>query len=341
AVAALGAGNRVLIKPSELTPQFSETLKAAIKAAFDESVMAVVTGGVETGAAFAETPFDHLIFTGSTSVGMRVAQAAAKNLTPVTLELGGKSPAIIDDSADLNAAARSIAHGKMLNAGQTCVAPDYVLARPDRLDAVSDAIAGAARDMFPAIDTTSDYTSIVSDRHFARLKAMVEEAKDRGVKIVEVGSSNALYPQRKLPLTMMIDPPRDIAAMREEIFGPILPIIPAASTEDAIAEVNKGDRPLALYWFGSDTAAQEKVLQNTVAGGVTINDTLWHLANENLPFGGVGKSGVGAYHGEAGFNTFSHLKPVLRQSKLASGSLLHPPYTKKTEQLLSILRKVV
>ena len=339
AVAALAAGNRVLLKPSELTPRLAEAMRAAIAAEFDESVCAVVTGGVETGQAFTETPFDHLMFTGSTAVGLRVAQAAAKNLTPVTLELGGKSPAIIDDSADLDAAARSIAYGKMLNAGQTCVAPDYVLAPRDRLDATADAIAGAARKMFPAIDTTNDYTSIISDRHFARLKALVDEARDRGAQIVEVGSSNALHPQRKMPLTLIVDPPADLAVMKEEIFGPVLPVLPVASTDDAIAHVNRGERPLALYWYGEDDRARDRVLQNTVSGGVTVNDALFHVAQENLPFGGVGKSGVGAYHGEAGFNTFSHLKPVFYQSRFSSGALLHPPYTDKTDRILSLLRK--
>ncbi|WP_375204210.1 coniferyl aldehyde dehydrogenase [Hyphococcus sp.] len=341
AAAALAAGNRVLIKPSELTPRLAEALRAAIAAEFDESVCAVITGGVETGQAFTETPFDHLLFTGSTAIGVRVAEAAAKNLTPVTLELGGKSPAIIDDSADIDAAARSIAYGKMLNAGQTCVAPDYVLAPREKLDTTADAIAGAARAMFPTIDTSNDYTSIISDRHFARLKSLVDEARDKGAKIMEVGSSNALHPQRKLPLTMVIDPPADIGLMKEEIFGPILPILPAQSAADAIDHINRGDRPLALYWYGEDSAARDKVLQNTVSGGVTVNDALWHVAQENLPFGGVGKSGVGAYHGEAGFNTFSHLKPVFYQSRFSSGAMLHPPYTEKTTKILSLLRKFI
>ncbi len=341
AIAALAAGNRVLIKPSELTPHLAETLKTAIASEFDESVCAVVTGGVETGQAFTETPFDHLLFTGSTSVGLRVAQAAAKNLTPVTLELGGKSPAIIDESADIETAARSIAHGKMLNAGQTCVAPDYVLAPADKVDATVESIAGAARKMFPAIDTTHDYSSVISDRHFERLKSLVEEARDRGAAIVEVGSANALYPQRKLPLTMIVDPPADAAVMREEIFGPVLPILPVASTDEAIAHVNKSDRPLALYWYGENDAARDKVLQKTVSGGVTVNDSLWHVAQENLPFGGVGKSGVGAYHGETGFNTFSHLKPVFYQSRFASSALLHPPYTAKTDKIISFVRKIL
>lgn len=341
AVAALAAGNRVLIKPSELTPRLSETLRDAIGSEFDESICAVVTGGVETGQAFTETPFDHLLFTGSTAIGVRVAQAAAKNLTPVTLELGGKSPAIIDKSADVESAARSIAYGKMLNAGQTCVAPDYVLAPEGTLDRTADAIAAAARSLFPAIDTTDDYTAIISDRHFARLKSLVEEARDRGAKIVEVGSSNALHPQRKIPLTIVIDPPRDAGVMKEEIFGPVLPVLSVASADDAIALVNAGDRPLALYWYGKDDDARDKVLQKTVSGGVTVNDALWHVAQENLPFGGVGKSGTGAYHGEAGFTTFSHMKPVFYQSRFSSGSILQPPYTEKTGKILSFIRKII
>jgi len=341
AAAALAAGNRVLIKPSELTPRLSEVMKEAIASEFEESTCAVVTGGVETGVTFSETPFDHLLFTGSTAIGAHVAIAAAKNLTPVTLELGGKSPAVIDPSADMDAAAKSIAYGKMLNAGQTCVAPDYVLAPSETLDRTADAIASAARALFPAIDTTDDYTSIISDRHFARLKSLVEEARDRGAKIVEVGSSNALHPQRKLPLTLVIDQPRDAGIMKEEIFGPILPVLPVNSTAEAIAHVNTGERPLALYWYGKDDDARENILQNTVSGGVTINDALWHVAQEHLPFGGVGKSGSGAYHGETGFTTFSHMKPVFYQSRFASGSLMHPPYTDKTTKLLNFIRKFI
>jgi len=341
AVAALAAGNRVMIKPSELTPRTSEALRETVAAEFDEAECAVITGGVETGQAFTETPFDHLLFTGSTSIGVRVAQAAAKNLTPVTLELGGKSPVIIDKSADIEKATKSIAHGKMLNAGQTCVAPDYVLTPKNKLDETVSGIVNAARAMYPEIDTTADYTSIVSDRHFARLKGLVDEARDRGAKIVEVGSSNALHPNRKLPLTLVIDPPKDTGVMKEELFGPILPILPTSSPDDAINHVNQGERPLALYWFGEDNDARDHVLQKTISGGVTVNDTLWHVAQEHLPFGGVGKSGVGAYHGEAGFDTFSHLKPVFYQSRFSSGGLLHPPYTEKTAKALSFVRKIL
>jgi coniferyl-aldehyde dehydrogenase len=267
--------------------------------------------------------------------------AAAKNLTPVTLELGGKSPAIIDESADVAAAALSIAHGKSFNAGQTCVAPDYVLTPKGKLDATVDAIAGSVRRLYPEIDSTADYTAIISPRHFSRLKAMVAEAKDAGAKVIEVGSSNALDPQRKLPFTIVVDPPKNLALMKEEIFGPILPVLGVAGREDAVAHVNAGDRPLALYWFGTDEAARDDALRSTVSGGVTVNDTLWHVAQEHLPFGGVGKSGIGAYHGEKGFETFSHLKPVFYQSKFASNKMLYPPFSEKTDKLLKMVRKIV
>lgn len=341
AAAALGAGNRVMIKPSELTPATSEVMRAMVRAEFDESVMAVATGGVELGQAFASVPFDHLLFTGSTQIGQRVYMAAARNLTPVTLELGGKSPAIIDESADIEAAALSIAHGKTFNAGQTCVAPDYVLTPRAKLGATVDALAASARRLYPEIDSTSDYTAIISPRHFARLKALVAEAKDVGAKIVEVGSSNALDPQRKLPLTIVVDPPRNITMMKEEIFGPILPVLSVSGREEAIDYVNAGERPLALYWYGEDKAARDDVLTRTVAGGVTVNDTLWHVAQENLPFGGVGKSGIGAYHGQKGFETFSHMKPVFYQSKFASSKMLYPPFSEKTEKLLKMVRKII
>lgn len=341
AVAALAAGNRVMIKPSELTPATAEAMREIVRAEFDESVMAVVTGGVELGQAFAAVPFDHLLFTGSTSIGQKVYMAAAKNLTPVTLELGGKSPAIIDESADIAAAALSIAHGKTFNAGQTCVAPDYVLTPIGKVDATVVELASSVRRLYPEIDSTKDYTAIISPRHFARLKALVAEAKDAGARVVEVGSSNALDPQRKLPLTIVVNPPAEIGLMKEEIFGPILPVIGVSTREEAIDHVNGGDRPLALYWFGGDEAARDDVLKRTIAGGVTVNDTLWHVAQENLPFGGVGKSGIGAYHGEKGFETFSHMKPVFYQSKFSSNKMLYPPFSAKTDKLLKMVRKII
>lgn len=339
--AALAAGNRVMLKPSELTPRTSELLREMVRAEFDEGVFAVITGGVDLGQAFSAVPFDHLLFTGSTNVGRQVYMAAAKNLTPVTLELGGKSPAIIDESADVTAAALSIAHGKMFNAGQTCVAPDYVLTPKDKLDATVEALARSVRRLYPEIDTTADYTAIISPRHFVRLKAMVAEAKDAGARVLEVGSSNALDPQRKLPFTIVVDPPQHLAMMTEEIFGPILPVLGVSGRADAISRINGGDRPLALYWFGTDNSAREETLRRTISGGVTVNDTLWHVAQEHLPFGGVGKSGIGAYHGAKGFETFSHLKPVFYQSRFASSKMLYPPFSEQTDKLLKMVRRIV
>lgn len=341
AAAALAAGNRVILKPSELTPRTSETMRDLVAKEFDPSVFAVVTGGVELGEAFAATRFDHLVFTGSTAVGRKIAMAAARNLTPVTLELGGKSPAIIDEGADMAAAAQAIAYGKGVNAGQTCIAPDYVLTPHARLDETVRAIADAAGALFPEIDTTPDYTSIISDRHFARLKRLVAEARAAGAEIIEVGSSNALDPQRKLPFTIVVNPPRNVELMREEIFGPVLPVLSVENRAAAIDLVNEGERPLALYWFGGDNNARDEVLRRTVSGGVCVNDTLWHFAQENLPFGGVGESGIGAYHGIAGFERFSHLKPIFIQSKFSSGKMLQPPYTARTDQIIKLVRKII
>ena len=339
--AALAAGNRVLVKPSELTPATSALLAEMIAGAFDEDVCAVVTGGVDMGQAFANLPFNHLLFTGSTPVGRHIYQAAARNMTPVTLELGGKSPAIIHESADLDKAAQSIAYGKMYNAGQTCVAPDYVLAPRGKVNAAAQSIAAAARRLYPAIEQTDDYTAIISDRHYERLEAMARTARESGAETIEIGSSNAMKSQRKLPLTIVIDPPQDLDVMQEEIFGPILPVIGVDNDKAAIDHINKGDRPLALYWFGEDDAARDTVLSETISGGVTVNDTLMHVAQENLPFGGVGASGMGAYHGETGFETFSHMKSVFYQSKYSSSGSVQPPYTDKTFKMLGLLRKLI
>lgn len=341
AAAALAAGCRVILKPSELTPRTSALLKALIADAFDESVFAVVLGGPAVGEAVAKTPFDHLLFTGSTAVGRRIAESAASNLTSVTLELGGKSPAMIDDSADIATAAASIAYGKLLNAGQTCIAPDYVLVSPARREALIEALGAAARALYPQIETTADYSAIISERHFARLSAMTKQAREAGCRIVEVGDSRSLMEARKLPFTMLIDPPASVSAMQEEIFGPILPIVTVADADAAIVYVNERDRPLALYWFGENAEARDKVLTRTVAGGVTINDTLAHITQEYLPFGGVGKSGVGAYHGRAGFEAFSHLKPVFHQSRFGAGALIRPPYARRTERVIALLRRLM
>ena len=344
ALAALAAGNRVMIKPSELTPAFSALLDRLVAGAFDAAELCVVTGDAETGKAFSALPFDHLFFTGSTAVGRAVAQAAADNLTPVTLELGGKSPAIIDPSADFDSAARRIAYGKLLNAGQTCIAPDYLMVPKGQGEAVAGKIASAMKAMYPALVANPDYTAIINARHRARLAALVDEAGAAGARVIEVNPANERFESnetRKFPPTLVIAPPPETRLMREEIFGPVLPIVEYDGLDAAIARVRAGDHPLALYWFGRDRAARERVLRETLAGAVTVNDCLWHVVQEDQPFGGVGSSGMGAYHGEWGFNAFSKLKPVFYQPRLAGTFLLRPPYGGTFERMLGLLKRLM
>lgn len=342
-VAALAAGNRVLVKPSEVTPGFSALLAELVAQHFAEDECAVVLGDAEVGRAFVSQRFDHLFFTGSTAVGRHVALAAAANLVPVTLELGGKSPAIVDASADVAQAAQRIAAGKLFNAGQTCIAPDYVLVPRAQRDGFIAAYQDAVRAMYPRLDANPDYTSIVNDRHYQRLQHLAAEAGSRGAKVVRIAPGDeAEQPQlRKLRPTLLLDVQPDMAVMQEEIFGPLLPLVSCESADEAIAFVNARPRPLALYWFGSDDARQQEVLTRTISGGVTINDVLLHIAQENLPFGGVGDSGIGAYHGEYGFRLFSKEKPVFVQSRFAGTAMLRPPYGPKAERVLQMLRRLV
>ncbi|RUX92276.1 coniferyl aldehyde dehydrogenase [Mesorhizobium sp. M7D.F.Ca.US.004.01.2.1] len=339
--AALAAGNRVLIKPSELTPAFSELLAKLVAEHFATDELSIITGDAEMGKAFVSMPFDHLLFTGSTSVGRHVAIAAAANLTPVTLELGGKSPAIFDPSCDLDAAAASIAYGKLLNAGQTCIAPDYLLVPKGQGDAVSAKLATAIARLYPTLRDNPDYTAIISDRHHQRLRDMIAEARDAGADVTEINpAGEELGASRKMLPTLVRNASANLRLMREEIFGPVLPIVEYAGIDDAIDHVNGADRPLALYWFGRDSGNRQRMLHETVAGGVTINDCMLHLVQENQPFGGVGASGMGAYHGEWGFRTFSKEKPVFLQSRLSAGAMLRPPYGKTFERLFSLLRHI-
>jgi len=339
-VGVLAAGNRALLKPSELTPRFSQALAQRIAAQFGADEIAVVIGDAEVGKAFAALPFDHLVFTGSTAVGRSVAQAAANNLTPVTLELGGKSPALIDASADLARVAPRIAFGKLLNAGQTCIAPDYVLVpRALRADLVDHLRRAVAR-LYPTIHDNPDYTSIISERHWQRLRDLLADARARGAQVIELAPAGEAAGARKLAPTLLLDVDDSMRVMQEEIFGPLLPIVAVDSERDALDYVNARERPLALYWFGSDRAARERVLTGTIAGGVTINDTLLHIAQESLPFGGVGPSGQGHYHGEFGFRQFSKEKPVFIQSRWSGVSLLYPPYRPFTEKMLKLLARI-
>jgi coniferyl-aldehyde dehydrogenase len=342
-ITALAAGNRVMLKPSELTPRTSALLADLIGQAFAPDELCVVQGDGQLAAAFAGLPFDHLFFTGSTAVGRKVAEAAAANLTPTTLELGGKSPCIIDASCDIEKAAIKIAHGKLLNAGQTCIAPDYVLLPQGRETAFGEAFSRAVATLFPTITGNPDYAAIISPRHLERLQALLAQAEGEGARLqtVQPGVTGVGAASRQMAPVLVFDVPTGSKLLSEEIFGPILPVIPYAAIEDAIHYVNARPRPLALYWFGTDTGSRDHVLANTVSGGVTVNDTLMHIAHENLPFGGVGDSGWGAYHGETGFLRLTQQKPVMVQSRWARGDLFYPPYGKRFEQVMGLLKRLI
>lgn len=340
-LAAVAAGNRVMIKPSELTPRFSDLLAKLVADLFDPGELCVVTGDADVGKAFSALPFNHLFFTGSTAVGRHVAVAAAANLTPVTLELGGKSPAIVDPSANMGSVARRLAFGKLLNAGQTCIAPDYLMVPKGEVASAVEHLSRAVRTLYPSVQANPDYTAIISDRHRTRLQALVDDARAQGARVIDLSADGERGGNsRKMAPTLLLDVTPSMRVMQEEIFGPILPVVEYDGVDAAIARINAGDRPLALYWFGSDAGNRERILRETHAGGVIINDCLWHLAQEEQPFGGVGASGSGAYHGEWGFRTFSHFKPVFTQARLPGTVLFQPPYGKVFEMLLGTLRRI-
>lgn len=327
----LAAGNRAMIKPSEFTPATSELMARMFGSVFSEEEIAVIVGGPDVGQAFSSLPFDHLIFTGATSIARHVMRAAAENLVPVTLELGGKSPVILGRSADLATAAARIMNGKTLNAGQICLAPDYVLAADDQVDAFVGHAKAAVSRMFPTVRDNPDYTSVVNQRHYDRISGYVADARAKGATVVELAPEGEDFSQqehRKIPPTLILDATDDMKVMQEEIFGPVLPVKRYKTVDDALAYINAHDRPLGLYYFGDDAAEQEKVLADTTSGGVTINDVIFHIAQEELPFGGVGPAGMGAYHGRDGFLEFSHKKAVYSQLKKDIGPLvqLRPPY---------------
>jgi len=338
-VAAISAGCRVLLKPSELTPHAAAMLQKLAADVIPPEILAVTTGGVEVGAAFSALPFDHLFFTGSTTVGRHVMRAAAENLTPVTLELGGKSPALIHPDFPLARAAERIVAGKLFNAGQTCIAPDYVLVHRDQVDALVGAIQAAARAQYPTLADNADYTAIINDRHYARLASWLQDAADKGARLVSCKSPDeTLDPaQRKLPLTLVLDGTPDMTVLQDEIFGPILPIIPVDSVDQALAYINARPRPLALYYFDWSEKRSDDVMARTTSGGVCLNDTILHFSQLELPFGGVGPSGMGAYHGWYGFRTFSHEKGIFRQARLNGGKLITAPYGKITDTLLKLM----
>lgn len=339
------AGNRAMVKLSEITPATSALLQTLLAEYFDETECVGITGGPEVGAAFAGLPLDHLIFTGATGIGRHILRAAADNLTPVTLELGGKSPVVVSRSADLQQAADRIITGKALNMGQVCLSPDYVFVPRELRDEFITLVQAQAERMFPTVLDNPDVSSMVNQRHYQRLQGILENAKAQGADIREINPAHEDFTRQtgmqKMPFTLVVEPGDELQVMQEEIFGPLLPIKTYESLDEVIGYINARPRPLALYYFGRESQEERQLLDQTTAGGVTLNDVMAHVSCENLPFGGIGHSGMGNYHGIEGFKTFSHAKSVYRQSGLnlmALGGML-PPYGKKTEAVLKRMIK--
>lgn len=336
---ALAAGNRAMVKPSEFTPATSQLLVRMLAENFPQEQVAAVTGDASAGAAFSALPFDHLIFTGSSSVGRAVMKAAGDNLVPVTLELGGKSPVIVAKGYALGHAAAGIAYGKLANAGQTCVAPDYALVHEDEIGAFTAAFGKAVACLYPDGPASDDYTSIVNGRHYARLTGLIDDARAKGARVLEVGCKpdDAGRRPHTLAPTVVLGAKDNMRIMQEEIFGPVLPVLPYRDIGEAIAFVNARPRPLALYYYGGDGGDRRAVLSRTTSGNVTINGTLMHYAQDDLPFGGVGPSGIGAYHGVEGFRALSHAKGIFEQGRWNGGNLLRAPFGRLAEAILKVM----
>lgn len=337
---AFAAGNRVMVKTSEYTPAVSALLEELAPQYFDRSELAFFSGGPEAGRAFAELPFDHLIFTGATGIGKHILHAAADNLTPVTLELGGKSPTIIGRGANIAQASERIALGKMMNAGQICLAPDYLLVPREQEAEVVEGVRRAASALYPTLLGNPDYTSVINARHATRLAGYLDDARAKGAEVIEVnpaGEDLAASNGNKMALHIVRNVTDDMTVMQEEIFGPVLPVKTYERLDEAIDYVNGRDRPLGLYYFGADGAEQRRVLDRTISGGVTLNDVVFHVSMEDLPFGGIGPSGMGSYHGLDGFRTFSHAKAVYRQPRIDVAKLagFKPPYGKATKATIA------
>ena len=336
----ISAGNRVMHKPSELTPATSDLLKQMIEEYFDEGEMAVFVGDAEVGAAFSGLAFDHLIFTGGTSIAKHVMKAASENLVPLTLELGGKSPVVVGKNAKIKETAQRVMQGKTMNAGQICLAPDYALVPEEKVEEFVQASVEATSEMYPEMKDNDDFTSIINQRHYDRIQGYLEDAKEKGADVVEINPSNEDFsqqPHHKIPPTIVLNPSEDMKIMQEEIFGPVLPVKTYKDVTEPVDYINSKDRPLGLYYFGEDAKEKDYVLENTTSGGVTVNDVISHIQMEDLPFGGVGPSGMGSYHGYDGFKEFSHAKAVYKQTKINLMKLagLVPPYKKKEEKASS------
>ena len=341
---ALAAGNRAMVKPSEFTERTSEAMAEAFAAFFAEDEVAVVLGGPEVGQAFCKLAFDHLLFTGATSIGKHVLHAAADNLVPVTLELGGKSPTILGRGADLKRAGERIALGKMMNAGQICLAPDYLLVSKERESEVIDGIRQGVAAMYPTLLSNEDYAAVINARHRDRLKGLIADAVEKGAEAIEInpgGEDFSAANLNKMPLTILRNVDDGMKVMQDEIFGPILPVKTYKGIDQAIDYVNAHDRPLGLYYFGDDRAEREQVLSRTISGGVTINDVLFHVGIDDLPFGGIGPSGMGSYHGPEGFKTFSHARSIYTQPNIDIAKLagFRPPFGKATDRAVAMQMK--
>ncbi len=341
----LAAGNRCMVKLTEVTPHTSNLLKTLFEKYFDETEVVGITGGPDTGAAFSSLTLDHIIFTGATSIGKYVLQGAAPNLTPVTLELGGKSPVIVSESADSAESALRIFTGKSFNVGQVCISPDYAFVHESKLEQFIKDVEAHVSTMYPTMLNNNDYSSIVNGRHYERLQSYLQDAKDKGGDVRPINPANEDFTQQqgthKIPMTLVVNPTDDMKVMTDEIFGPIMSIKPYKDISEVIHFINSGPRPLALYYFGHNAAEQDNVMKNTTSGGVAINDVIAHAGVEDIPFGGIGPSGMGNYHGYEGFKTFSHAKSIFTQSKIYMMKFtgMIPPYTDKTEKTLEYMTK--
>lgn len=336
---AIAAGNRVMLKPSEFTPKTNALLKEMLEEIFTIERVSVITGEAQVGALFSALPFDHLLFTGSTPIGRNVMKAASENLVPVTLELGGKSPVIISRGQTNESYVASIVFGKLVNSGQTCIAPDYAFVHENEIESFIELYDKIAKKFYPEGPCGKDYTSIINEKHFSRLNALIADAKSKGANIIEIGhklshESNCSKTMGPTVIQGMTD---EMQIAQEEIFGPILPLISYQEIEEVISYINSRPRPLALYYFGPDDDNRSNILNRTTSGNVAINTTVLHYAQNDLPFGGVGASGMGAYHGVEGFRTFSHAKGIFDQSRWNISKLVHPPYTRTVNWILKFI----
>lgn len=332
--AALAAGNRAMLKLSEFTPAANQVINNILSEAFAEDCVCVIQGEAEVAKQFSQLPFDHLMFTGSTQVGSLVMQEAAKNLTPVTLELGGKSPVIVADDVSVSFAVERILFGKCLNAGQTCVAPDYILCPEHKVAELIDELKRQFNRLYPKFEKNKDYTGIINTRQKERLESLCQQASEAGAEVIALQDGES---EHKIPLTLLLNAPDNTRVMQEEIFGPLMPIVSYRTEQEALDYVNQRPRPLALYLITHNKALENKTVKETHAGGMCVNDTAFHVAQEDAPFGGIGPSGMGHYHGKEGFLTFSKAKTILKKGKFNSAKTIFPPYGIKVKSLLKFI----